>query len=72
MPSWNSAIDGEDFTTPAERRTRFAAGQTTRAIYVPLVNDDQPEPEESFSLSFQSPRAVIDDGRVTITILDDD
>lgn len=67
-----NALEGEDFATPAERTTRFAGGQTTRAIYLPLVNDDQPEPEEFFTLSFQSPRAVIDSGRVTITILDDD
>jgi hypothetical protein len=67
-----SAREGEDYTTPANRGARFAAGQTTRAIYVPLVNDDQPEPEESLSLTFESPRATIDSGSVTITILDDD
>lgn len=67
-----SAREGEDYTIPANRSARFSAGQTTRAIYVPLVNDDRPEPEESLSLSFQSPRAAIDTDRVTITILDDD
>jgi serine/threonine protein kinase len=67
-----NALEGEDFATPADRTTRFATGQTSRAIYVPIVNDDRPEPEEFFTLSFQSPRAVIDSGRVTITILDDD
>ena len=68
-----SAHHGEDFTTPANRSARFAAGQTTRAIYVPLVNDDRSEPEEFFSLILQSPAAAIgDSSRVTITILDDD
>ena len=67
-----SAVEGEDYTMPASRSARFAAGQTARAIYVPLVNDDRSEPEESLSLTFQSPRATIDASRVTITILDDD
>jgi serine/threonine protein kinase len=68
-----SALDGEDFSTPAERSARFASGQTTRAIYVPLVNDDQPEAEEHFSLTLKSRAAAIDDASpVTITILDDD
>jgi hypothetical protein len=68
-----SALDGEDFSTPAERSARFASGQTTRAIYVPLVNDDRPEAEEHFSLTLKSRAAAIDDASpVTITILDDD
>jgi serine/threonine protein kinase len=66
-----SAHAGEDYTTPADRSARFAAGQTTRAIYVPLVNDDRPEPEKFFSLVFQSPGAE-GTSRVTITIVDDD
>jgi serine/threonine protein kinase len=67
-----SAHEGDDYTTPANRSARFAAGQTARAIYVPLVNDDQSEAEEFLSLTFQSARATIDASRVTITILDDD
>jgi serine/threonine protein kinase len=68
-----SAQEGEDFTTPTDRSARFAAGQTTRAIYVPLVNDGQAEPEEVLSMTFRSRAAAVDDSsRVTITILDDD
>jgi hypothetical protein len=68
-----SARKGEDFTTPKSRKARFAAGQSTRAIYVPLMNDDLPESEEFFSLILQSPAAAIGgSNRVTITILDDD
>ena len=67
-----SASDGDDYTTPADRSARFASGQTARAIYVPLVNDDQSEPEESLSLTFRSARASVDASPVTITILDDD
>ena len=68
-----SAHSGEDFTAPATRSTRFAGGQTTRAIYVPLVNDDVPETEESFSLALQSSTATVDgSSSVQITILDDD
>ena len=68
-----SALHGEDYSAPLDRSARFAGGQTTRAIYVPLVNDDQPEAEEVFSLTFQSRAAAVDDSSpVTITILDDD
>jgi hypothetical protein len=68
-----SGRDVEDFTTPAKRSTRIAAGQTTRAIYLPLVNDDRPESEEFFTLILQSPAGSIGkSNRVTITILDDD
>jgi serine/threonine protein kinase len=68
-----SARNDEDFTTPAGRSARLAAGQTTRAIYVPLVNDERSEPEEFFSLILQSPaEAIGESSRVTITVLDDD
>jgi hypothetical protein len=67
-----SALSGEDFVNPAARSTRFARGQTTRAIYVPLVNDDRPEPEEFFTLVLSSPAADIAANRAQITILDDD
>ncbi|HET7203207.1 MAG TPA: protein kinase [Steroidobacteraceae bacterium] len=68
-----SARVQEDFDEPATGTTRFLPGQTTRAVYVPLINDALAEGEEFFSLRLSSRSAAIGPtGDVTITIVDDD
>lgn len=68
-----SARAREDFDGPATGTTTFLPGQTTRAVYVPLINDAVREGEESFSLRLSSNSAAIrPTGNVTITIVDDD
>jgi serine/threonine protein kinase len=63
----------EDFDGPATGTIRFLRDQTTRALYVPLINDTLPEGEESFSLQLASRSAAIGPtGEITITIVDDD
>ena len=68
-----SAHAGADFTA-ASGTAHFLAGQTTRAIYVPLVNDVEVEPDEYFTLLLMpSNIADIDgQGRVMVTVLDND
>jgi serine/threonine protein kinase len=68
-----SAHSGSDFAASARGRASFARGQTTRTIYVPLINDHAPELEEFFSLLLASPTVGIDgSNRIVITIVDDD
>jgi serine/threonine protein kinase len=63
----------EDFDGPATGTTRFLRGQTTRAVYVPLIDDTLAEGQESFSLQLSSRSAAIGPaGDVSITIIDDD
>jgi serine/threonine protein kinase len=63
----------QDFDGPTTGTTRFLSGQTTRAIYVPLIDDTVAEGEEFFSLRLSSRSAAIGPtGDVTITISDDD
>jgi serine/threonine protein kinase len=75
--SWQAragtAEPGQDFL--AESGTiEFADGQATRAIYVPLRNDQEPEDDETFSVVLHSPQGVRlgAAARVEATILDDD
>lgn len=63
----------EDIGGPVTGTTRFLPGQTTRAVYVPLIDDSIAEGEETFSLRMTSRSAAVDaTGDVTITIVDDD
>jgi len=68
-----SARAHEDFGGPTTGTTRFLPGQTTRALYIPLINDTVREGDETFSLRLSSRSAAIGPiGKVTITIVDDD
>jgi hypothetical protein len=68
-----SALAGEDYVASKSGTARFRSGQMERTIFVPLVDDATPEPEESFTLKLSS-RAVKIGGEpsVVITIRDDD
>jgi hypothetical protein len=67
-----SAINGSDYVTAAGRIT-FAPGETTRTILVATVNDNVPEPTETFTLILSNPvGATIAAGQGVATIMDDD
>jgi Calx-beta domain len=67
-----TALAGSDFTATSGTLT-FAPGQTSRTILVPTVNDDVPEPTETFTVTLSNPAgATIAAGTATGTIKDDD
>ncbi|RYX84047.1 hypothetical protein EON83_11950 [bacterium] len=69
-----TAIGGQDYTITTGTLT-FAAGETTKNIPVPIINDPSDEDAESFriTLSNPSPSTAIGPTSVTtITITDDD
>jgi len=75
--SWSladgSARAGQDYDGPTKGTVRFPAGQTSRALYIPLVDDQAQELQEFFTLSLASRSAALGQNRkVTITIEDDD
>lgn len=53
---------------------QFAAGQRTAELLVPVVNDDLPENEETFSVTLSNPTegAAIQPKTVNVRIVDDD
>jgi serine/threonine protein kinase len=68
-----SARAGQDFEGPTKGTVRIPAGQTSRALYIPLVNDEARELQEFFTLSLVPRSAALGQNRkVTITIDDDD
>jgi serine/threonine protein kinase len=68
-----SARAGQDYDGPTKGTVRFPAGQTSRALYIPLVNDQAKELQEFFTLSLAPrPTALGKNRQVTITIDDDD
>lgn len=67
-----SAIAGEDYTK-VEQAIQFAPGETMQTVSIPLIDDDVPEDEESFSGQlFNATGATIADGEGIVTIVDDD
>jgi Calx-beta domain len=68
----DTARAGSDYT-PVRDVVTFAAGQTTRSVVVPLLNDGAVEGIESLRLILHDPvGAVIGDGEASVTIVDDD
>jgi len=70
-----SARPGVDFREVAQGVAEFADGQTTRAIYVPLLNDLDYERDESFVVELYSPDGLTRINpipRVRITLRDND
>ncbi len=67
-----TAKSGEDYTATSET-VEFAAGETSKTVAVPLVSDDEAEPDKTFTvhLSEAAGLAVLD-GEGTGTIVDDD
>lgn len=68
-----SAHSGQDFDGPAEGVVKFRSGQTSRALYIPLVNDAATELQEYFTVTLSSKSADFGaNPKITVTIDDDD
>jgi len=70
-----SALHGRDFGGPLQGTARFTSGQRMRTVYIPLINDDEPEGPETFTVSVRPATRVVAAGKVTrsiVTIIDDD
>ena len=70
-----SALAHQDYASFDWSPIQFAAGETEKTIYVPIVSDSIAEPNETFhvTLSNPSPDMVLaHPATVTVTIVDDD
>jgi len=69
----NTAVSGSDYPSDGGSVT-FAPGQTTVTISIPTIEDDNPEPDETFFVDLSNVQgpAEIADPRGIGTILDDD
>jgi hypothetical protein len=68
-----TALADEDYAVLGARIEHFAAGEETRAIYVPLVADSVAEQRESFFVNLGADRAGSRAGvRLEVVVLDDD
>jgi serine/threonine protein kinase len=72
--SSGTAKAGDDFIVNANASVEFADGQSQRAIYIPLRNDLEQEPDETFTVELASVERgrVGTISRVEATIRDDD
>jgi serine/threonine protein kinase len=61
-----TATADEDFADLGERTETFAAGETSKKVFVPIVMDNRPEPTESFSAYL----GVLDDDGSSVRVLD--
>ena len=67
-----TAVEDSDYTQTSGTLT-FAAGETTKTIPVPTIDDDEQESEEHFTVTLSSPEgATLDDSSGQGTITDDD
>ena len=67
-----TAVEDSDYTHTSGTLT-FAAGETTKTIPVPTIDDDEQESEEHFTVTLSSPEgATLDDSSGQGTITDDD
>jgi CSLREA domain-containing protein len=67
-----TATAGADYTTTNSVLT-FAAGETTKTITIPIVDDLLSEGAETFSVTLNTPvNAAIANGTATVTIVDND
>jgi hypothetical protein len=73
-----SAVAGSDFGTAGSASQRsgtlsFAAGQTSKTITVPIINDTAVESSESFTVKLSSPTgATLGLATATVTVADND
>ena len=70
------AAAGTDFTAPAgnSAMVTLSANQTTGSIRIPILNDANDEPDETFTVALSAPNNADLGGRriVTVVIIDDD
>ena len=69
-----TAMAGTDYLAQAGNLSWPATDNTTRVIVVPIVNDAVAEATEAFSVTLSNPSGTVlgANGKVTVTILDDD
>jgi len=65
-----TAVADRDFADLGARVERFAPGEASRTIFVPLTNDAAPEPARSFGVLLGNAGTALDEMRVDI--IDDD
>jgi len=65
-----TAVADRDFADLGARVERFAPGEASRTIFVPLTNDAAPEPARSFTVLLGRAGVTVDELRVDI--IDDD
>ncbi len=69
----NPATDGTDYTGVVNSVLTFNPSITSQTIIVPIIGDNDPEPDETFNLTLSNPAsATIATGTATGTILNDD
>lgn len=68
-----TADAGDDFTSASEVLT-FAPGVVLQTVTIPLINDDQVEPNETLSVVLSSPdnATLGDPAELRLTVVDDD
>lgn len=68
-----TALAGSDYTATFGTIT-FAAGETSKALSVPMINNAAPEPSESFTLQLSNPTGAVlgSPQTATVTLIDDD
>jgi hypothetical protein len=67
-----TAVADEDYAVLGARVARFAAGEDTQVLYVPLIADSLPESRESFVVNLGTERAGQAALQFEVVVLDDD
>jgi hypothetical protein len=66
-----SALADEDYAVLGARIERFAPGEESRAVHIPLIADSVPEPRETFVVNLRS-EGTGSAAQVEVVVLDDD
>ena len=71
--AYGTALAGQDYVA-ASGTVVFDPGQTSKSVFVTLVNDSEGEPDEAFSVVLSSPSGAVlgTPNSTVVTILDDD
>ena len=67
-----TAVADEDYAVLGARVARFAVGEDTQVLYVPLIADSVPEPRKSFFVNLRAERAGGPAMQLEVVVLDDD
>jgi hypothetical protein len=67
-----TAVGDEDYAVLGARVARFAVGQDSQVLLVPLIADSLPESRESFFVNLGGARAGRAAMQLEVVVLDDD
>jgi serine/threonine protein kinase len=67
-----TAVADEDYAVLGARVARFALGQDTQVLHIPLIADSRPEPRENFVVNLGAERAGGAAIQLEVVVLDDD